>query len=579
MSLQTIKNAMRPKYAVFIALLLSLAPVTQAQAREIDLEKLRTPQNGQGVVLVSLTVSGLESQLYASFAYHEPQDASSKPSQIVVGRPLFSSNESFSAVDGRWGRLVALQLHPGKYQFGESSAWVMQGQSGAVRTMGSLNRQFEVLPNKVVYLGNLDIFPRWEPSFKAGHLLASIVLGLTGGPIVASGNGASVVYDELARDLKFLKTVNPTFDATQIISKPMVEDRDERMTAFAKMIEERASNGDLTAKALISQARVIGAAELPDYRVLRLPAQGNFDPTNFDHFLNVAGPKTLFQYMAMNATPSMPVGRVPLSPEAVASMAQRSASAYQSNAVQALAFNLRRANQDAESKAWDIRLRRVGYKLNSSEAQVASLAGLQIFQHYEQLQAERKVLFVSLDGQAHVAQDDGKAPMEQFLVQAAQACEQKAGSSCAIQMLNRTNLSQSQGSCSILHLSQGIANQFPPTNYASSPESGDVSTAWAKSFSQWVEIAQSHQAYPRSFVWDNSLKKGFGAYGDCSSALRAVSACKKEGGAACELVVQDDKQVEATDYAKDMMARIKAYELKRTLAGQPTVKVTESTSR
>jgi hypothetical protein len=99
MMIQPAKTTLRQKIAQFFAVLLCAAPLAQAQAREIDLEKLKVPQNGQGVVLVSLTVSGLENQLYTSFAYHEPHEASAKAPQIVVGRPFLSSNETFSAID------------------------------------------------------------------------------------------------------------------------------------------------------------------------------------------------------------------------------------------------------------------------------------------------------------------------------------------------------------------------------------------------------------------------------------------------------------------------------------------------
>lgn len=92
-----------------------LAWAAGARAAEVELSKLAVPSQGDGVVIVSLSVSSVETMVMVSFALMEGEGPV-KVDQHSVGRVLFSLNEQLSGVDGRWGRVVALKLRPGSYR-------------------------------------------------------------------------------------------------------------------------------------------------------------------------------------------------------------------------------------------------------------------------------------------------------------------------------------------------------------------------------------------------------------------------------------------------------------------------------
>ena len=112
--------------ALALALSTAFAVSLPANAREIDLADSHDASGSQkGIVLMSVSVSGDEPLNLVSVVFEQPDDPKSR-NVANIGKVMFSSNETFSAGDGRWGRLVALRLYAGE--------WTLPGTVAAMLT-------------------------------------------------------------------------------------------------------------------------------------------------------------------------------------------------------------------------------------------------------------------------------------------------------------------------------------------------------------------------------------------------------------------------------------------------------------
>ncbi len=522
-------------------------------ARDIDLSKLpsnpSTLGSGTGIVLFSLTHSGTS---FINFSYQEiRQGADTKPVlSFNVGRPLFSVNEDFSAVDGRWGRLIALQLPIGEYRFGPNTMTVVNGSAASLLNSGDLKIDFKVEGQKVQYLGNLDILPESAFEQNAGNIASILLIG------VSSFGAASMPYitDQFERDAKVLKAANAGFDVSLIQKNVTRRDADIEIDNLRAQYQKRSSEGDFAAQAALTEARMFGYAKTHEGDIVRDTASLHFDKENYSRFLATGSPssKTLFSiWSSANGVQSYVRTPPVLSDQQKELMRQSLASAYQTAAVNEFA---KAATDPREQKIWEARSKATRELPFVQTARLRAKFGAEVAEKFENSNAKLKVAAVSYGGKTFYQEGEDVALRAKLLGDAKAQCLKDTGFACATYVHRR---GAPISLCSIEEAASGWSNSYPPVSMPDTSTSKDK--PWFAAYVAWEGTGAEGRVHPRSMVWDSELKKTFHSSGTCMSALRAVSLCKDAGGKQCELVLQDDKDVEQSTYAKDWAARAANY--------------------
>lgn len=511
----------------------------KSHAGEIDLAKIATPTDGDGIVVVSLSVSAAENVNYATFTLFEGEDEK-KTDQFTLGRPFFGIDETLSASDGRWGRVIATKLKPGKYRFGPVFAGTFDGSRGEMRNTKDLKRYFTVESNKVSYLGNLDILIERDPVVTAGTVISLLLFG----GATYDAPGSPHVRDTLEQDLKVVRQTNPGLDTAVLEKRLMRDERDEVIERTIAEVRAGMEEAKPWAKALWTEAAVLGYAQLPDLRHLRLPATLAFNKNTLDDFIATGNPVLLNTVMrwALATTPQAYV-RAPivLEPETQKKLAMASANRYSAQGVALLTqVDSLGVNGDPALKAtWKSRVNpvRQRYSLNQL-ATLELLIGKDAALKLDESKAKVKLLAMTPSGRSYVWEGGEKDPVETAAKGLLERCAAESKEACWIVSNDRYTRPPV---CSAFMQATGHASGYPAASLRQVTSESVAAKPWATLYQEWMAQGKAAEMHPRAMVWDEGLAQAFTAAGDCLSGFRAASACKAAGGAQCKLAILDDK--------------------------------------
>lgn len=528
-----------------LLLVLGLVWVSEVRAFEIDLSKIAVPTNGDGVVIASLSITGVETVTAATFpVLYGSSDI--RVDQFVLGRALFSLNETLSGSDGRWGRVVALKLRPGEYRFGMANYAV--GNSGKVqhRSTEDLKRTFVVEPNKVLYLGNLDVLNVVKPGVSLGHVMVGLLFGLYG----ADAQARPHVRDMWAADLKVIQANNPDFDAAWVEKRLMRDTRDDTIEATIAEVKARADEGQTWAQAAWAEASVLGYASLPDLRYLRLPSTLAFNAMALNTYIASAGDPgslaALAQWVVDQPTFRL---RAPLEVDGTTArdLVQATADRYAWEGAKWLVRDERfGVTGDANlTRVWKQRQQAVVSRGRLSATELLEvLIGTDATQQLADTKGKRKLVAMTPQGRHFIWASEGEETLEAAAAQLIQRCVDESGETCWITVSERNGMPPI---CSGAMYATGRAQSYPLATLTDVSEAALTDKPWADAYRRWQAQGRIAEVHPRSMVWDSGLQQGFTAAGDCLASLRATTACKARGGLSCQLVVQDDKLMPAPD--------------------------------
>ena len=536
----------------FAALML-LAFGLPASAREIDLSNSHEASGGQkGIVLMSVSVSGDEPVNYVTATFEIPDEPKSR-NVANIGRVMFTSNETFSAGDGRWGRLVALNLYAGEWTLPGTVAAMLTGQ-GEMRHVAPLGVKFKVVPGQVTYIGNLDLVLSRELRIDPGAVLFTALLGVPAG--ATSGN--PVVHDLRERDLALFKAANPKLDLTKVQVALMEGQRDAAAAANAKRWAARAAAGDVVARAGIASATVFGSQQMPDGTLLRAPAQGVNAKSALDEFVTRGEPERLGLLTAWSAYPKVANRSAPAIDPAQRNQWIVDAAARYS----AYATNILRNSRKDESlpvvtseemKVWDqrtslLRNATTGYL----DERLARFAPDEVVKAYRADKSKRRVLMATLDRQGHFAGDDGEGSIDTLVDTATARCEAQYKQPCFVLSVGNLDM---PSVCPLAMSATGVATQFPPLSLPAVDKDAVKGKAWATAIGDRLWRGNL-DVLPRAVVWSNDKARAYAAGGQCGASYAALSECRRDGANQCELVLQDDRITEGTAYGKETAQRL-----------------------
>lgn len=525
--------------------MLGLVSACGASAFEIDLSKIAVPTNGDGVVIASLSISGVETVGTATFpVQHGNSDI--RVDQFVLGRALFSLNETLSGSDGRWGRVVALKLRPGEYRFGMANYSV--GHSGNVqhRSTEDLKRTFVVEPNKVLYLGNLDVLNVLKPGFSMGHVLVGLLFGLHG----ADAQAQPHVRDMWEADLKVIRAQQPDFNAAWVEKRLMRDTRDDTIEATIAEVKARADEGQPWAKAAWAEASVLGYASLPDLRYLRLPSTLAFNAAALKAYIASAGDPRALASLARWVVDQPTIRfRAPLEVDETTArgLVQAAADRYAWEGANWLVRDERfGVTGDASlARVWKQRQQAVSSRGRLSATELLeALIGKDATQQFVEAKGKRKLVAMTPKGRHFIWASEGEEALEVAAAQLIQRCAAESEEICWITVSERNGIPPI---CSGSMYATGRAQSHPSATLPDVTEAALVDKPWADVYRQWQTQGRMAEVHPRSMVWDTGLQQGFTAAGDCLASHRATTACKARGGLSCQLVVQDDKLMPVSD--------------------------------
>lgn len=520
-----------------------LCTVALSHAREIGLAKLAVPTDGDGVVIASLSVSGSDVMSFATFKLLEAE-GDFKIDQFTLGRPAFSIDETLSGSDGRWGRVIAIKLKPGKYRFASVNAAIIEGHGGSIRNTHDLNRVFGVEANKVLYLGNLDVLLEKDPAQgKAGAVIGVLLLGVA----AYESPGFSHVRDTLARDLKVIEKFQPTLAAASIETRLMRDKRDETLEQTVSEVKAQAAQGQAWAKAALAEATLFGVARLPDFRHLRLPASLGFNNEALEAAVVGAGDPSLIELAHRWGTAESPrmTLRTPfaITPELQKTMILQAANRYGLAGVETLlSTESLGIDSDPTLKAvWKERRQALTKHARLSHSDLlAQVVDKDTSQKLADSKAKIKMVATTPSGRSMLWEGDGSEPVRPALQTLLKNCQEATQEVCWIM---HADPHERPPVCSAVMQATGLASHYPDARLPRATAQNLTGQPWAAAYQAWQNEGADAAIHPRALVWDVGLAKAFTAAGDCLSAYRAMHKCKTGGGRQCQLVLQDDALV------------------------------------
>jgi hypothetical protein len=520
---------------------LGLTSAFGARAFEIELSQVAVPTNGDGVVIASLSVSSIDPLNSATFPVMVA-GSDTRIDQFTVGRTLFSLQEQLSGADGRWGRVVAIKLKPGEYRFGPVTFMLTARSGGKFRVSADLKRTFLVEPNKVIYVGNLDVLSGAEPGFSLGHALGLVLFGFQG----ADAQAQPHVRDMWDADLKVLRAQHPGFDPNWVEKRLMRDARDDAIEKTIADVRARAYEGHRWAQAAWAEASVLGFTRLPDLRYLRLPGTLAFNATTLKAYMASAGdPVPLAALTQWTVEQPYTRFRAPIDVDGATAQAlvRVSADRYAWEGASMLARDERfgAAGDAAEARVWKHRQSAVAMRgrLNGTEL-LEALIGKEATQVLADAKGKRKMVAMASGGRHFTWVSEGDETVEAAAEQLIKRCADESGEACWIVV------SENSGRppvCNASMYATRLAQSHPPSTWPDVSEQTLVDKPWTDAYRQWQSEGTTAAIHPRSMVWDEGLRQAFTASGDCMASHRARTACKARGGLVCEVVVQDDKLV------------------------------------
>jgi hypothetical protein len=551
------RNMMEAKLSLRVQLswlLLSSLASWGASAGEIDLADVHDAANtARGTVLMSVSVSGDEPVSYLPLVVQQPGQPRTK---VVanIGRVLFKSNETFSAADGRWGRLVAWNLEPGEWSF-PATMVAMQGAGAGyqnMRTIAPLDLKFNVKAGEVVYVGNLDYVLTREPRIKASAVAAAFLLGASQG----STTGNPVVHDLHDRDLALFKAADAKLDLSKVRIELMQAGADAER--YAESWAKKAVQGDPVARAGMASATVFGSQAMPDGGLLRLPAQSVRASDALREVLLHGEPERATLLTLWTSSPAL-FNRAPPALDASqrAELLRTAAAHYGAAAVTALGQKPAAEGGVAplsaeEAAALSARAALLQRGLRGNvDSRWARFVPVDVVKAYHGDASKRKALLATASGQGMVVGDDGSTSLGEAAGAWLARCQAGTGETCFVVTIDdadRTSV------CPIALSASPLATSFPPLDLPAVDRVHLSSTAWGPALSDALLDGELNVA-PRAVVWGGDKTKAYAASGQCGAAYKAWRACIADGNKQCELVLQDDRITQGSPYANEVADR------------------------
>lgn len=231
------------------ALMLPLA----ARAGDVNLEKPVEIQAGKGVAVFSITLHGTI-QTSSSVKWREIKEDKRMPvnwnGTISLARgSLFGTEELSKSPRQVWGRLAALMLPPGVYEFYDFNSEQLEAQGGGAQRLTlfharrPFSRKFTVEAGKIQYVGNLNIHE--GPIFSTtGGLMAGVFLGMFGAQVEVFPS----LLDMGDADIPLIITKGNGLNAADIARNVAADEDDRRTQALFDDLRNKVKQGDIHAQ-------------------------------------------------------------------------------------------------------------------------------------------------------------------------------------------------------------------------------------------------------------------------------------------------------------------------------------------
>lgn len=222
-------------------------------ADDVNLETPVKIQPGKGVAVFSITLHG-SVQTSSSVKWREIKEDQRLPinrsgSISINGGSWFGNEELSKSPRKVWGRLAALMLPPGVYEFYDFNSEQVEGQAGGAQRLTlfharrPFSRKFNVEADKVQYVGNLDIHE--GPIFSTtGGLMAGVFLGMFGAQIEVYPS----LLDMGDADIPLIIAKGNGMNAADISRNVAADEEDRQVQALFDDLRNKARQGDIHAQ-------------------------------------------------------------------------------------------------------------------------------------------------------------------------------------------------------------------------------------------------------------------------------------------------------------------------------------------
>ena len=520
--------------ALFMSALCNLAA-----ASEVSLDELVKPEEGKGVAIAAISFSGIFVGGSNWVAWRRVTDADGKPDatpadDVRVSIGGFLANERFSktAPEGaprRFGRLVALSLPPGTYEFYTGRLEV--GRS-TYSNKDEFSRRFVVRAGKVSYVGSMDL-QFVNPAAGGGALISNLLFGVSFSQVHALPS----LLDLSASELPLVHAAAPKLPK-ESIEVAVVEDTEARKAAgLLRELEARASAGDLGSKHRMSMGYFAGHLTFPDGsygKVARdLEAGRRLTQELADKDVGVAA-----FGVAQLLDPSY-TARVPNRPPADATKARQyftvAASAYHRRGMERMVELAREGGagqppNDAHARAWETRVRLLP-KLEVGAVPFLPEQARDAIDKYGALGTPKAFVLAPNGTFAFLEVETG-------------------GATRAILECQKKNPDANQSPCRLFAYNANVVWDMCPADLVNGKQMRlglPGASPAAESVSPPLKDAEAYKRcfalpLPRAFAVSPDGTHGMVA-GDCQSHVRALKACEAAGGSGCKLFAMDDQLV------------------------------------
>ncbi|MDD5242094.1 MAG: hypothetical protein PHG47_10325 [Sulfuricella sp.] len=220
-----------------------------AAAHEIDLDKPIELEPGNGVAVFSFTASGDIQN--SSFLSWRKVGADDPNGEIRVSQAKFFGNEEFfDSPRKKFGRLAALTLPAGTYEF---YSYRNEGYKDMRKAKQEFSRRFTVEPGKIQYVGSLDVYALY-PEFSGGRLLAAALIGVWFGSIEV----LPTLSDAADIDLPLIISKGNGLALSSISRNVAPDENDRRILDYLQTLRIKADKGDVSAQSQLMHGLSIG---------------------------------------------------------------------------------------------------------------------------------------------------------------------------------------------------------------------------------------------------------------------------------------------------------------------------------
>lgn len=231
------------------ALMLPLA----TRAGDVNLEKPVEIQHGKGVAVFSITLHGAV-QPASYVKWRELKEDKRMPvnwsGTISITRGSWFGTEELSKSPRKvMGRLAALMLPPGVYEFYDFNSEQVEGQAGGGQRLTlfharrPFSRKFNVEAGKIQYVGNLDIY-EGQIFSTTGGIMSGVFLGMFGAQVEVFPS----LLDMGDADIPLIVAKGNGMNAADISRNVTDSEEDRHTQALFDDLRNKAKQGDVHAQ-------------------------------------------------------------------------------------------------------------------------------------------------------------------------------------------------------------------------------------------------------------------------------------------------------------------------------------------